>query len=158
MKHLPAPKEIKDLFGDLLGKDVEFSAAPPLAPGPATPATVAVYVDDALEISALIACDLPLSCYAGAALGLVPPGAASDAVNDGRLTETLSENLYEVLNVAASLFNAPGATHLRLYEVYPAGGHLDVNIQARTLTLGQREDARLEIAGYGSGQISIVLV
>lgn len=158
MKHLPLPKEIKDLFTDLLGRDVEFAAAPPLAPGPATPASVAVYVDDSLEISALIVCDLALSAFAGAALGLVPVGGAQDAIADGRLSENLGENLYEVLNIAASLFNAPGATHLRLYDLHPAGGPLDVNLLARALTLGQREDAQLEIAGYGSGRISIVLV
>lgn len=157
MRHLPAPKEIRDLFADLLGRDVTYATAPPLAPGPTTPTTLAVYVSDSLEISALVICDLALSTYAGAALGLVPARAADDQIAGGHLSESLAENLYEVLNVAASLFNAPGADHLRLYNMHPAGEALSPQLQARALTLGQREDATLDIAGYGTGRLSIVL-
>jgi hypothetical protein len=156
--HLPVPKQIKDLLEGLLGRDVTLAPAAPFAPGPRTPASVAVYVDDALRITALVACDLPLSAYAGAALGLVPIGGAEAAVEAGGLTETLSENLYEVLNIAASMFNEPGADHLRLHELHPAGEPLPPMVRAQSLTLGRREDVSLDIAGYGKGQLSVVMV
>ncbi|NHA00575.1 hypothetical protein G5V59_12575 [Nocardioides sp. W3-2-3] len=62
---------------------------------------------------ALIACDLTFSAHAGAAIGLVPVGGAEAAIEDGKLTDTLAENLYEVLNIAASMFNVVGADHLK---------------------------------------------
>lgn len=156
--HLPTPKDIRDLFTELLGREATLAPAAPFAPGPSTPASIAVYVDDHLRITALIACDLPLSAYAGAAIGLVPVGGAEAAVEEGALSPALSENLYEVLNVAASLFNAPGADHLRLHELHPAGPALSPQLRAQALTLGRREDLEVDIAGYGRGKLSVVLV
>ncbi|GAA1957761.1 hypothetical protein GCM10009798_16510 [Nocardioides panacihumi] len=156
--HLPLPKQIKDLLEGLLGRDVTLTPSAPFAPGPNAPASIAVYVDDSLRITSLVACDLKLSSYAGAALGLVPPGGAEAAVEAGGLTDTLAENLYEVLNIAASMFNAPGAEHLRLHELHPAGAPMPPMVRAQALTLGRREDVTLEIAGYGAGRLSIVMV
>lgn len=156
--HLPTPKQVRDLLTELLDRPIELSPAAPFAPGPKTPASVAVYVDDALRITALIACDLPFSAYAGAAIGLVPAGGAEASVEEGALTETLAENLYEVLNIAASMFNEPGAEHLRLHELHPAGAALPPMVRAQSLTLGRREDLSVEIGGYGKGAVSVVMV
>ena len=156
--HLPLPKQVRDLLTELLGRDVELGPAAPFAPGPKTPASVAVYVDDALRITALIACDLPFSAYAGAAIGLVPAGGAEAAVEEGALTETLAENLYEVLNIAASMFNVAGADHLKLHALHPAGPPLDPQLRISTLTLGRREDLAVSIGGYGDGLLSVVLL
>ncbi|UMG92956.1 hypothetical protein [Nocardioides sp. TF02-7] len=117
-----------------------------------------MYVDDGARTCAVVACDLALSAYAGAALALVPPGAAAEAVADGKLPDPLAENLYEVLNVAASAFNVPGAEHLRLHALHPAGPPLDPAVRLQTLTLGRREDLAVDVAGYGSGALSIVLL
>lgn len=156
--HLPQPKQVRDLLTELLGREVTLSPGAPYAPGPDTPASIAVYVDDQLQIRALIACDLPLSAHAGAAIGLVPPGGAEAAIEDGKLTDTLAENLYEVLNIAASTFNVPGADHLKLHALHPAGPPLDPQLRIGTLTLGRREDLAVSIAGYGDGVLSIVLL
>jgi hypothetical protein len=155
--HLPTPQQIRELLADLLGRDVTLSPAAPFAPG-ADNASVAIYVSDQLQITALIACDLPLSVYAGAALGLVPPGGAAEAIGDGKLPDSLRDNLYEVLNIAASMFNAPGAEHLRLHELHPAGVPLPPMVRAQALTLGRREDVSIDVAGYGAGRLSVVLV
>ncbi|MCR1786375.1 hypothetical protein KVF89_27830 [Nocardioides carbamazepini] len=156
--HLPQPKQLRDLLADLLGRDVTLSPSTPFAPGPDTPAAVAVYVDDSLRISALIACDLAFSARAGAAIGLAPLADAEAAIADGKVTDTIAENLAEVLNIAASTFNVTGADHLRLHTVHPAGPPLDPQVRISTLTLGRREDLRVDIAGYGTGQLSVVLL
>lgn len=155
--HLPAPKEIRDLFADLMDREITLTTTAPLAPGPAVPASVGVLVDDSLEITALVVADLPLSAYAGAALGLVPLPAAEAAIEAGQLDDVLVENYYEVVNIISSLFNAPGARHVRLHALHPAGGDLDPNLRVRALTLGRREDVELSIAGYGAGRLSLVL-
>lgn len=156
--YLPSTKEIRDLLTGLLGREVSLVPSSPYAPRPDEPASVAVYVDDYLRITALVVCDLRLSAHAAAALGLVPVGGAEAAIEENTLTDTLRENLYEVLNVASSLFNAPGADHLRLYELHAAGPALPPAVRIQALTLGRREDLAVGIAGYGSGQLSVVLV
>ena len=156
--HLPQPKQLRDLLADLLGRDVTLSPATPFAPAPDTAASIAVYVDDQLRISALILCDLAFSAHAGAAIGLIPVGGAQAAIDDGKITDAMSENLYEVLNIAASMFNVAGADHLRLHALHPAGPPLDPQLRISTLTLGRREDLTADIAGYGTGAVSVVLV
>jgi len=156
--HLPQPKQVKDLLGELLGRDVTLTPATPYAPGPDEPTSIALYVDDRLNIVAVIACDLKLSAAAAAAIGLVPPTGADAAVSAGLLTDTLAENLYEILNIAASVFNVEGADHVRLHAVHPAGPTTDPQLRLRVLTLGRREDLSVDIAGYGAGRLSIVLV
>lgn len=156
--HLPAPKEIRDLLTDLLGREITLSPSTPLAPTPKNPCTVGVYVDDTLQVTSLVSYDLTLSAYAGAAIGLVPVAGAEVAIEEGILNDTLRENLYEVLNIAASLFNVDGATHLRLYDVHHAGIAVPGDILVKALTLGRREDLAVDVPGYGSGKLSVVLV
>ena len=156
--YLPAPKEIRDLLTELLDREATLSPGTPLAPTPKTPCTIGVYVDDHLQVTAIAAFDLPLSAYAGAAIGLVPVAGAQAAIEEGVLSDTLRENVYEVLNIAASLFNADGAEHLRLYDVHHIGAPLPPDILAKALTLGRREDLSVDVAGYGSGRLSVVLI
>ena len=156
--HLPAPKEIRDQLAGLLDRDITLTPSAPLAPTPANPCTIGVYVDDLLQVTALTSFDLALSAYAGAAIGLMPVVAAETAVDEGILDETLRENVYEVLNIAAALFNVDGATHVRLYDVHHAGVAVPPDLLARAVTLGRREDLALDIKGYGSGRLSVVLV
>ncbi|HEY1134131.1 MAG TPA: hypothetical protein VGE77_06105 [Nocardioides sp.] len=155
--HLPAAKEIRDLLEGLVGRDVKVAPTTPLAPGPYAPCSVAVYVDDLLRISAVIACDAALSAWAAAAIGLVPAKRADEVRLAGALTPELAENLSEVLNVAAALFNVPGAAHLRLHALHPAGPALPADALARSLALGRRIDLQVEIAGYGAGTLAVVL-
>lgn len=156
--HLPVAKEVRDLLSDLLGKSVSIEPAAPLAPGPDRPATIGVYVDDTLRVAALIIFDLPLSAYAAAGIGLVPPKVAEDAVAAGALSEVLRDNLHEVLNIAVGLFNShPGADHLRLHAMHPAGDPTPRDILVQALTLGQRTDMHIEVPSYGAGVLSVVL-
>jgi hypothetical protein len=155
--YLPAPKEIRDLLTELLDREVQVSPNAPLAPTPNNPCTVGVYVDDRLQVTAVIAFDLPLSARAGACIGLVPPAGADAALDEGTLNDVLRDNVYEVLNIAASLFNVEGATHVRLYAVHHAGTPCPGDVLARALTLGRREDLAVDVAGYGSGRVSFVL-
>lgn len=155
--HLPAPIEVRDLLTGLLGREVTLSTTAPLAPGPTTPVTVATYVDDSLTVRATVACDLPLSAAAGSAIALMPPTTVAGAVESGGLDETLAENLYEVLNVLASVFNVAGAPHVRLHAVHPAAGAPPAEARMRVLALGRREDLAVQVPGYGEGRLSVVL-
>lgn len=157
--YLPTRKEIRDLLVDLLGRDVTLNQSAPFAPAPNEPATLGVYVDDHLQTSAVVVCDLAFSAHVGAAIGLVPLAGAEAAIEEQQLTDTIGENLGEVLNIAASLFNAPEHDHLKLHDVRPAAkGGMAINDRFMALTLGRREDLSIDIAGYGHGLFSIILV
>src|SRR5919107_1320495 len=95
---VPHPKQIRDLFLGLTGKDIEVGPVNPVLPG-RDPALVAVYVTDKLATGAAVACDLPLAAYAGAALGLVPLPRAQECIESGVLSEDLTENFNEVVNI-----------------------------------------------------------
>ena len=84
---LPAAKDVRDMLSGLLGKDVTVAPGGPVTPTADAPVAVAVYVDPHMAVNAICVMDLGASAYTGAALALLPPGGAQDAVEeDGELT------------------------------------------------------------------------
>ena len=155
---VPSAKAVRDMLTDLLGRDVEVRSSLPYAPRPADPTTLAVYVDDQTVVRAVGVADLAVSARAGAAIGLVPAPAADEAIASGLLSETLAENLYEVLNIAASLLNAEGVVHVKLHEMYAPATTPPAPIAACMQALGRRLDLGVDMSGYGGGRFSLVIL
>ena len=156
--HLPAPMQVRELLEGLLDKEITVRPGPPYAVSDFHPASIGVYADDSLIVRAVVVFDLPLSAYAGAALALVPPTGAAAAIEERKLGPALAETLHEVFNIAASLFNTPGSPHVKLYAVHTVGEPTPPDVKARTQVLGRRLDLHAEVAGYGKGRFSVVLV
>jgi hypothetical protein len=154
--HLPVPYEVRTLLDELFGRPVEVKPGAPWAPLNGEPGTFALYVDDSLVVRALGVCDVRFSAYAGAALGLVPPATAETAVKERSLDPTIQENLYEVLNICAALYNVDGAAHMKLHQVHHVGASVAPQVQALSAVLGRRLDLSVEIGGYGTGRLSFV--
>jgi hypothetical protein len=155
---VPHLKPIRDLFADLTGREIEIaSGAEPVAVGGDSGAVVGLYVDAALETRALVMFDLELAAYSGAALGLVPPAGAQDAVDARELPQALYENCYEVLNIFASLFNLPNAPHLKLYTAFGPDDELRPDVRELAVRTAPRDDITLEIGRYGKGRLSVVV-
>ena len=154
---LPAAKHVRDMLTGLVGKPVGVNPGAPVTPTPDSPVSVAVYVDPQMAINALCVMDLGASAYTGAALALLPPGGAQDAVEeDGELTGLLVEALHEVVNVLSALFNTPGAPHSKLHKLYSPGDELPGDI-AGMLANFNRIDLAIEIPSYGKGGLSLVI-
>ena len=154
---LPASKDVRDMLTGLVGKPVAVNPGAPVTPAPGKPVAVAVYVDPQMAINALCVMDLGAAAYTGAALALLPPGGAQDAVEeDGELTSLLVEALHEVVNVLSALFNTPGAPHSKLHKLYAPGDDLPGDIVGM-LAAFNRLDLVVEIQGYGKGGLSLVL-
>lgn len=158
MTRLPAVKDVKDALEGLLGRDVDTNHGDPFSGDQRAGATYAIFVDDRLGTRAVAVADLPFSAYAGAAIGLVPVGGAEVALEDKELSPMLQENLYEVLNVLASVFNADGAPHVKLHSVHHVGETVPTDAIAYANTLGRRLDLELKVASYGAGRLSIICV
>lgn len=151
---LPSPKQVRDLLAGLLGRDTEVAPGHPVSLN--DPACLAVYVDEHLATTALWLVDVPLSAWCAGALALLPKGGLEDAVEEGVLSDVHVEVLHEVVNVAASLFNTPGATHSRLHRLHPAGESVPADLAALSASTN-RLDLGVTVAGYGTGGLSVVL-
>ncbi|MGF1645613.1 MAG: hypothetical protein ACFCVF_01625 [Kineosporiaceae bacterium] len=155
---IPPLKDLRDTVSGLIGKDVDVApgATPPTVGGDSG-SLVALYVDDAMHSAAVIVFDLALAARLGAAIGLVPPGGADAAIEDGALSPVLRENAGEILNVLASVFNAEGAPHLRLYSVAGTAEELRADVRAIAVKAAPREDITVEVPRYGPGVMSVVI-
>jgi hypothetical protein len=151
---LPAPKDVRDLLEGLLGRDVIVAPGDPVSLNDG--AALAVYVDPQLSTNAICLIDVPLAAWCAGALALLPKGGLEDAVEDGELSDMHLEVLYEVVNVAAAMLNGGGVTHSKLYKLYAPGESVPGDLAG--LAAGfNRIDLDVDVAGYGSGALSIVL-
>ena len=154
---LPAAKDVRDMLSGLVGKEVAVSPGAPVTPEPNRPVTVAIYTAPDMSVNALCVMDLGASAYTAAALALLPPGGAQDAVEeDKELSPMLLEALHEVVNVLSALFNTPGAPHSKLDKLVADGEDLPGDI-AGMLAGFNRLDLAVEVPGYGKGGLSLVL-
>ncbi|MET0827374.1 MAG: hypothetical protein ABWZ89_12740 [Acidimicrobiales bacterium] len=154
---LPGSHTVRNLFEDLLGRDVNVSPGDPLAQGDLATSTVAIYTDNAQQIYGVLGMNLPLAANVGAALGLLPAGAAEDSVDEKTLFPNLAENVGELCNVLTSLLNREGGPHVKLYQVVYPGMDLPNDARAHLLALGRRLDLTIEVARYGKGKFSLSL-
>ena len=154
---LPAAKDVRDMLSGLVGKEVSVSPGAPVTPEPNRPVTVAIYTAPDMSVNALCVMDLGASAYTAAALALLPPGGAQDAVEeDKELSPMLLEALHEVVNVLSALFNTPGAPHSKLNKLVADGEEIPGDIVGMLANFN-RIDLAIEVPGYGKGGLSLVL-
>jgi hypothetical protein len=154
---IPASLAVRNLFEDLLGREVTVSPGNPMEQADLPTAVVAVFADTGQQLYAVLGMQLALAANAGAALGLLPPGAAEDSIDEKKLTPALAENVFELCNVLTSLLNVEGAPHVKLYQVIYPGMSLPNDAVAHLMSLGRRLDLTVEVARYGKGKFSLSL-
>ena len=154
---IPASLSIRNLFEDLLGRDVNVSPGDPMTAADLPTGVFAVYTDTSQQLYAVLGMQLALAANAGAALGLLPAGAAEDSIEEKTLFPNLAENVFELCNVLTSLLNREGAPHVKLYHVIYPGMDLPNDARAHLLALGKRLDLTVEVARYGKGKLSLSL-
>ena len=149
---LPELKEIRDLYAGLVGRGCTAVRASALMTPETRPGIIAAtYVSHRAQVEAVVAVDVPLGAHLGASIGLVPPGPAQDAAAEGTLSDVLLENLSEVLNVTAALFNAEDAPHLKLAEVFDSTRGPLPGAQHRSPARRGDRDRRLRRRGADGG-------
>jgi hypothetical protein len=154
---IPGSLAVRNLLEDLLGRDITVSPSAPMEQADIPTAVLAVFTNTNLQIYAVLGLQLSLAANAGAALGLLPPGAAEDSIDEKKLTPTLSENVFEICNVLTSLLNVEGAPHIKLYQVVYPGMSVPADAVAHLMALGRRLDLSVEVARYGKGKFSLSL-
>lgn len=152
----PSPKQIKDLFEGILGRDVTVGDGVPVPLNTRPGVTTAVYVDDSNKLSSVAVMDFPLTAYTGAALALVPKGGAEIAIEEKDLPASLLDNASEMLNILAAPIGDASGMHQRLKETFGPGQVPPTDVASWSAQLGSRIDLLLEIKGYGKGTLSVV--
>ncbi|MET0423579.1 MAG: hypothetical protein ABW046_06885 [Actinoplanes sp.] len=154
---LPGTPAVRNLFEDLLGREVIVGPGDPLSADEIATATVAIFTDTNQQIYGVLGMDLSLSANAGAALGLLPAGAAEDCIDEKKLFPNLAENVFELCNVLTSLLNREGGPHIKMYQVIYPGDPVPADARAHLLALGRRVDLAIEVNRYGKGKFSLSL-
>ena len=153
MSHvLPVPKAVKDLFEDLLGRPVTVNPAEPLRAADVPKTLVALYADDAQQLLAVIGMDFALTAFAGAAIGLIPPGGAEACIEDNEISKMIGENAIEVCNILAGLLNREGVPRLKLYQTFLPGESAPTDAVNWLLALGRRLDLKVDVSRLRLGQ------
>jgi hypothetical protein len=152
---IPGSHLVRNLYEDLLGRDCNVSPGAPLTAEDLPGASIAIYTDSHQQIYAVMGMELRLAANVGAALGLLPAGAAEDSIDEKKLAPNLAENVFELFNVLTSLLNREGGPHVKLYQVVYPGMDLPNDARAHLLALGRRLDLMIEVSRYGKGKFSL---
>jgi hypothetical protein len=121
------------------------------------PAILAEFVSDEETVGALCLVDHRAAISLGGALVGVPPEAVQQAVDGYKLDDDAIENVREVVNVMAQLFNSDFTPHVRFRELHRQPGKLPDGAQAlRKKPLAARH-FKVSIDGYVDGTVSFML-
>ena len=144
---------LKQTLAALLGRAVTVKAVPK-APSP-TWAVTATYVrpDGAMQGTCVL--DISAAASIGAALTMIPAPVTVTAVKNKAMPEGLMENLQEVLNVMARLFQSAAHERTSLQGVYvtpkappPAAAPIFKSPRARL-------DLEVSVSGYAPGRVTL---
>lgn len=155
MAPLPTPEAVGRLLTELMGKKVKLAKAPaPLLPTAA--AGGAPYLDPEKVLSYAALADAAFIASFGAALAMIPPNVVGDAIRAPKLPETLVENAYEVLNIAASVFNEIEGTALHVKIAKLVLAPLPAEVSTRLGKPTARLDLLACVPGYPDGRLSLL--
>jgi hypothetical protein len=153
VRKMPSAAQLGEFLGDLLGKEITVTPrADELDGDDGTAVVCGVLRDEQGQVGGACIADLPAAAYVGAALAMIPKGAADEAVAGGELTETLRDNFGEVVNILTGVVNTPIHAHLRMVGV-EAGVSDDV--RALLIKAAGRSTFDVEVDDYGTGRIAL---
>jgi hypothetical protein len=113
---LPDIAQVKDLLG-MLFDGLSVKLGPKLDVSQKATNYIGVYVSDDGTPVALCGCDMAFAANSGAALSMLPPNVAKEAVKDKELTPVMLANLHEVMNICTRLMLHDDSPHLKLREL-----------------------------------------
>lgn len=151
---LPDVMLVRELLG-MLFDGLIVKAGGKLDLTPKSNAYVALYVADDGSPAALCACDIAFAANSGAALSMLPPNVAKDAVKSAELTDVMAANLREVMNICTRLVLRENSPHVRLDSVSGAG-KLPGPAAGLIAAAKGRIDFEVSLGKYGGGQIAVL--
>jgi hypothetical protein len=147
--------KIPVLFRSLLNRDVTGVKIPAFVPSATDTCLAAVYQGNDGVNLAVCVCDLELVTYAGAALVLLQPPVAKEAIATRKLDPSLTENFQEILNICATLLTGPDVPHVKLGPAYVNRAEWPEEVNKFIAPARSSVAVKITIAGYGAGRMGI---
>ncbi|MGB5581250.1 MAG: hypothetical protein WBM54_06260 [Woeseia sp.] len=148
---MPDKKSIRELLEMIFGKGVIVAKLPAVD---TSDKIVATFVNDDDQLVALCACDRNFASYSGGALSLIPPDAINEVIDKGEMTEIMSENFHEVMNICSKLLMSDSSAHLRLDKTLSAAESAD---SISSLAAARASAYSIEIPRYGKGAVHFLV-
>lgn len=155
---IPPHARIEANLSGLLSRTVKVSATKDrsLAGRTAQPKVLATYVNPEDALGAAWICGMAEACRFGAALALLPAAVADEASRAPRFEGELRDNFYEVMNVLGAEVTTPIWRAL-LKEVLAPHETRGEELRALVERPPHYQEYLVEVQGYGSGKLGIVL-
>lgn len=122
---------------------------------PASGGWVGLYVTDDGKPVAACAADSSLAAHAGAALTMLPPTVAKDAIKTLTLSDAMVANLHEIMNICSRLLMTDNSVHVRLAELYPAAA-MPATLTSVIGAAQGRVDCEVQVPKYGTGILAFI--
>jgi hypothetical protein len=154
---VPKPEAVQDVLGAMVGTDVKVVIEKHPDIDADAPAILAEFVSDQENVGALCLVDHRAAISLGGALVGVPPEVVQQAIDGYKLDDEAIENVREVVNVMAQLFNSEYTPHVRFRELHRQPGKLpDDTSELRRQPLASRA-FKVSIDKYATGILSFML-
>lgn len=151
---LPNQEEIYEMLSLLLGESIQVEYEP--MPLDLTNTYVAIYANEMGEPGALCCSSVAFAAYAGGSITLLPVDATREAAQYDDMTEMMTQNLYEVMNICTRLVINDETPHLKLTEVRKYEEVAE--IVRPVIGSGNRGDYSIDIPRYGSGKLAFFVI
>ena len=151
---LPDTALVKELLG-MLFDALSVKLGPKLDVSAKALGYFGVYVSDDGTPVALCGCDMAFAANSGAALSMLPPNAAKQAVEEKELTPLMLANLHEVMNICTRLVLRDDSPHLKLHELCALDA-LPARAAAIVAAPKGRIDFEVRLGKYGSGALCVM--
>jgi hypothetical protein len=152
---LPDAPLVARTLSDLNGKPARCVAFKPAAPAAFATQVVGRYVGPDGQLAALLLADVPLAASLGAALVMLPPVVVQECIDRGRIDDNVAENLREVLNVCAGLFNSAATPRVKLADLATVT-KLPDQVAAFAKAATGRLDVDVTVPGYPGGKMTLM--
>jgi hypothetical protein len=151
---LPDDYRVADLLG-ILFDGIEVKAGGTFDQTPAGGSLFGVFIADNGAPVALCGADANLAASLGAALSMLPVGAAKEAAKSRELTSAMTDNMREIMNICTRLVMDTGSPHLRLDQVYTVKS-LPAPATALLGAHKGRREFRVQVPKYGGGVLTVM--
>jgi hypothetical protein len=154
---VPRAEAVQDVLGAMVGTEVKVAIDKQPTIDEDAPAVLAEFVSDHDAVGALCLVDHAAAISLGGALVGIPPESAQQAIDGYKLDDEAVENVREVVNVLAQLFNSDFTPHVRFRELHRQPGKLPDGTQAlRRKPLAARY-FKVSIDKYATGTVAFLL-
>ncbi|MCU1428760.1 MAG: hypothetical protein JWL83_2760 [Actinomycetia bacterium] len=145
------------MLNAMVGSGVKVSADKYEIADDDAPAVLAEFVGDGDDVGALCLVDHRAALSLGGALVGVSPEAALEAIEGYKLDDEAIENVREVVNVIAQLFNSDFTPHLRFRELHRQPGKLPEGTQELRRKPRATRHYKVTVDKYATGYLSFLL-